>query len=146
MRVALRSSFYVITQFVAAAALVVSVDVHAMNPAAIVLILAGLILGVMAVTAVRLSQLSIRPEVWSSARLITSGPYRWIRHPMYTGLMLLTAGFTTCPFHAWKLGVWSVLLTVLWFKSTYEERLLVDRFPEYEEYRSRTARFIPFII
>jgi len=112
----------------------------------IAMILAGFVLGIAAIASIRWSQLSVLPDVGQSARLVTSGPYRWIRHPMYMGLMLLTAGCMVSPFDAWKLGVWLLLLGVLWCKSTYEERLLTRRFPDYAQYRSKTTRFVPFVI
>lgn len=141
-----RSWIYVVAQFISAAALVLAVRVEAATSTSIVVILAGVVLGISAIASIRLSQLSVLPEIRNQASLVTTGPYRWIRHPMYTGLMLLTAGCVSSPLDSWKLPVWLVLVAVLWGKSTYEEGLLCQRFPEYEEYRRRTKRFIPWFI
>lgn len=77
-------------------------------------------------------------------RLITSGPYRWIRHPLYTfgalfivALTLLTA--------IWWLGLTLLpgLLALFW-RVRYEEANLIARFgDEYRAYMRRTGRFLP---
>jgi protein-S-isoprenylcysteine O-methyltransferase Ste14 len=79
------------------------------------------------------------------ASLAESGPYRLARHPMYGGAILLFGGL------ALQFGITALVLTgalaVLWrAKSGVEERFLVARFPEYDEYRARTPRrFWPWI-
>jgi protein-S-isoprenylcysteine O-methyltransferase Ste14 len=79
--------------------------------------------------------------------LIQTGPYRWVRHPIYTSMlgMLLSAGFA---------GTWWPLLVggVLFFlagteiRIRSEERLLAERFPDsFADYRSRVGALLPFI-
>jgi len=78
--------------------------------------------------------------------LVTSGCYRWIRHPIYTGSLLALAGLFLV-FRSWLivLGLPLYLIGTLW-RMTDEERLLADAFgQEYEQYRARTWRLLPFI-
>ena len=77
------------------------------------------------------------------ATRVEAGPYRFARHPMYGGGVLLFAGVSLA-FSVTALAL-TVALAVLWRgKSAVEERLLVARFPEYEDYRNRTPRrFLP---
>jgi protein-S-isoprenylcysteine O-methyltransferase Ste14 len=139
------SILYVALQFAFSAALVLSVEWEAFTlPVAIVFGLGGLV-GVFAVLAVRPHRVSIVPEVRAGANLIMVGPYRWIRHPMYSGLALLTLGFVFTEFHWWKLITWLALIVILRLKSGFEERLLVERFPEYATYQTTTKRFLPYI-
>jgi protein-S-isoprenylcysteine O-methyltransferase Ste14 len=77
--------------------------------------------------------------------LIRSGPYRVVRHPIYTGLLLALAG-TAAAIGEWRglLAVGCAVIGLLW-KIRVEDILMADSFPEYAEYRSRTAALIPFI-
>lgn len=79
--------------------------------------------------------------------LVRSGPYRLLRHPSYTGLVLIGAGIAVC-FGSWLaalLGV-GLLFVVLAARASGEERLLTRAFgSSYEEYRKRTWRLVPYI-
>ena len=79
------------------------------------------------------------------ASRVEAGPYRFARHPMYGGGILLFAGISL--WFSITALVLTGALAVLWRgKSAVEERLLVARFPEYEAYRERTPRrFLPGI-
>lgn len=79
-----------------------------------------------------------------NATLVTSGPYRWVRHPFYTmtfggiiALSLLTAN--------WFLGLMTLLmLSVIIKRTDTEEAKLIERFGEaYRQYMRRTGRFLP---
>ena len=78
--------------------------------------------------------------------LITTGCYRWLRHPIYTGSLLAFAGF----FLVFRSQVIVVALPAylagtLW-RIADEERLLAEVFGQrYEQYRARTWRLIPFV-
>ena len=79
--------------------------------------------------------------------LITSGPYRFVRHPIYTGLLLALAG-TALARGEWR-GVVAVALAFVafWRKLRIEERWMREQFGEaYEEYRGRVAALIPFVL
>ncbi len=78
--------------------------------------------------------------------LIERGPYRFVRHPIYTGMLLMVAGTATA------LASWSALLSVVicflghWWKLKREEALLTKHFPDtYPRYKLRTKALIPFI-
>ncbi len=85
----------------------------------------------------------IRPEPLPTARLITTGPYRYMRHPMYITLLLATLALVSEAPNTVDWTLWGALLVVLNFKASLEERLLEARWPEYAKYRSHTRRFIP---
>lgn len=85
------------------------------------------------------------PEVLPGMTLKTSGPYRLIRHPMYTSLLILGAVWIINDFSVFRFIIFIVLLIDLLFKMHYEEKLLLGKFPEYAEYKKHTKRIIPFI-
>lgn len=75
--------------------------------------------------------------------LITGGPYRWIRHPMYSAVMLGMGGVALRSGSWWAVTAWVGLVTLFAFKSRWEERHLVAEFPGYDEYRQQTGSFVP---
>lgn len=104
----------------------------------------GVALGVWAVLLMR-RRLRATPEPAPDGALITHGPYRWIRHPMYSGLLLATLALLLDDPSRWRAASWGLLALVLAIKLNYEERLLADRFPAYRAYRDRTKRLLPFV-
>lgn len=78
--------------------------------------------------------------------LITSGPYRLIRHPIYSGLLLAMLG-TALVINPTGLIVAAALGAYFYYSATVEERNLVLAFPAaYPEYRTRTKKLIPFVL
>ena len=107
--------------------------------------LSGILLGTWAVLTMKLKRVNVFPEVKSESHLVTNGPYRWIRHPMYTALLLIMLALVCESFSYWR-GFWWILLSVdLVVKLFYEETLLMEFFHDYEAYRFRTWRLVPWI-
>ena len=81
--------------------------------------------------------LSPFPRPRRDAELVTRGPFRYLRHPIYVGGVLFAAGLSLV-FSIYGL-VPTAVLAVFWLaKARLEERHLVARFPEYADYRRRT--------
>lgn len=102
-------------------------------------------LGVWAALTMGIGCFGISPELVTRARLVTSGPYQWIRHPMYTAVLLFFGVSVWGNFSWWRLAVFAVLLGNLLAKLHYEESLLLKHFQGYAEYRKQTKRIIPFL-
>ena len=88
-------------------------------------------------------QLSPYPVPTANARLLTSGPFRYLRHPIYTGILLLLLGYALWSAHPGRLGVTILLAILFWFKAAYEEAQLLRVFPEYAAYCRQAGRLWP---
>ena len=79
--------------------------------------------------------------------LIRSGPYRLLRHPSYTGLLLTFLGFALALGSAWSLLLIAVVVTsALVWRIRVEEAVLRSAFPEaYPAYARETKRLVPFL-
>lgn len=85
-------------------------------------------------------------QVESEQRVIATGPYAVVRHPMYSGALLLFVGIPLALGSAWGMALVVPALFLLAWRLTDEERLLVDSLPGYAEYRTKTRfRLIPFL-
>ena len=140
----LKGSLLVAAQFSLVLYLIVTGPVLAQAPAPLLFLLAGMALGVWAVIAMAPHGIRAAPEP-KAAQLTQTGPYRWIRHPMYTALLLMCVGWLLGDLTATRAVVFTLLCTVLLLKLRYEERLLCAHFAGYEEYRKTTAALIPCI-
>ena len=85
------------------------------------------------------------PRPREGGELVTEGPYRWARHPIYGGGILFFLGWALYSGPPALLGL--AALALVWTgKSKLEERLMAERYPDYERYRQETPRrFVPFI-
>ncbi|MCX6997835.1 MAG: isoprenylcysteine carboxylmethyltransferase family protein [Kiritimatiellaeota bacterium] len=113
------------------------------QPAGVGLVVGGGLLGLWALTVNRPGNFRIVPDLKPGAHLVQTGPYRWIRHPMYTAVLLLTLGGLLCQWAPLRMLAWLALGAVLYAKAAREERLLTARFPGYAAYQARTRRFLP---
>jgi protein-S-isoprenylcysteine O-methyltransferase Ste14 len=105
----------------------------------------GVILMVWAIWTMKLNNLNISPDLKNNSILVLSGPYKLIRHPMYTSVLLVTLMLVINHVTLWRVGFWLVLIVDLNCKFRYEERLLLAKYPEYSDYMIKTKRLIPFI-
>jgi protein-S-isoprenylcysteine O-methyltransferase Ste14 len=91
---------------------------------------------------------------WSSSvalkaehRLITIGPYAWLRHPIYSGLLLAMLGTAIAGNQVRMYIAVPVAFCAFWYKSRLEERLLLQAMgARYQQYQQRTRAMIPGVL
>lgn len=79
----------------------------------------------------------------ADGQLVTTGVYALVRHPIYSGLLVLGIGLVVIGASWLHLLAWVALLSVLMTKSRFEERMLVDQYPDYAAYAARVGRLVP---
>jgi protein-S-isoprenylcysteine O-methyltransferase Ste14 len=79
--------------------------------------------------------------------LIVRGPYRYVRHPIYSGFILMAIGGVLLWGTTLALAMLIALPVLLWFKLSQEERLLTAHFPDaYSRYQHRVKALVPFLV
>jgi protein-S-isoprenylcysteine O-methyltransferase Ste14 len=85
------------------------------------------------------------PYPKDGAALVQTGAFALVRHPMYSGGLVLGLGWALCV-QGWLTLVYAAALFVLLeVKSRREEKWLTERFPAYATYQKRTRKLIPFV-
>lgn len=107
------------------------------------LIGAGAILAIRGLADLR-ENLTPLPYPRTENRLVETGAYRLVRHPIYGGLILGAAGWGLLTASPAALAGTAVLAAFFDLKSRREEAWLVARHPDYPAYRARTRRFLPW--
>lgn len=84
------------------------------------------------------------PSPRNGATLLTSGLYRHVRHPVYSGLLVWAFGIAIAAASVLHFVLFALLWVFLTAKATQEERMLNQKFGNYAEYAARTPRFFPY--
>ncbi|QAA81114.1 isoprenylcysteine carboxylmethyltransferase family protein [Aequorivita sp. H23M31] len=105
-----------------------------------------LILGALT-TLIAVLQLNVHlspfPSPLPGSRLIMKGVYKHIRHPIYTGILMAFFGFAIIADSGYKLIITLLLFVLFNLKTLYEEKQLMEMFPDYSKYKQRSGRFFP---
>lgn len=136
--------FYVITQFICMGLILLPFG-PIRHPYGLLVSLLGLALAWAAIHQIGLGRFNIRPIPKENSVLITDGVYSYIRHPMYSSVLLSMSGIVIMYWHMANTVIYAALLINLLAKLHYEERLWLQRDPQYRSYCRRTKRLIPFI-
>lgn len=107
--------------------------------------ISGILLAIWAILVMSKSKLNIAPLPRSDTKMITSGPYKLIRHPMYLSLVLSLTPLLISYYSTVNALILLTLFTNLVFKILFEESVLNEYFDEYRDYTLNTKRIIPFI-
>ena len=133
----------VAAQFVLIAWLIWPMTPQLWSLPALLLVVGAAGLGLWTLFHNRPGNFNIRPEPKASGRLVTSGPYRFLRNPMYSALLLFAAAEVVAYADPWKFLCWLALALVLLGKAMLEERGLREKHAGYADYARRVRRFIP---
>ena len=91
------------------------------------------------------SAIQVNPSPKAGASLVTTGIYRWFRHPIYTAIVFLVTGlFLRTPTIAVACAT-AIVVVYLAIKIRFEEKMLLASYPEYSEYRHRAWGLVPWL-
>jgi protein-S-isoprenylcysteine O-methyltransferase Ste14 len=103
------------------------------------LLVAGMVCAVVALLTLGRS-FGILPE---ARGLVTTGPYRYVRHPLYTAEAIAALGLLLPVLSPLSLAIYGALLALQALRARYEEEVLRAAYPQYDAYRRTTWRFVP---
>ena len=106
------------------------------------LLACGMIWALYSLTYLR-NRFSIVPE---ARGLVTTGPYHFVRHPIYLGEIIAGFGLVLPTVLSLHLLVFGIFLGAQVARTYFEERMMRTVYPTYEAYARRTRRLIPFIV
>ena len=109
-----------------------------------ILVVAGGLLALVALFQLN-DKISPFPSPKQNSELRTSAAFSISRHPIYTGIILVAIGVAVYLGSGYKIFVSIVLFALFFLKSQYEEQKLIEMFPDYKLYRTKTGRFFPKI-
>ena len=76
-------------------------------------------------------------------QVVDRGPYRWVRHPLYTGEIASSLGLALTAGSPWALAVWLAFCGLQAYRALREEQVLLRTLPGYRSYRARTSALFP---
>jgi protein-S-isoprenylcysteine O-methyltransferase Ste14 len=106
-----------------------------------VLIIAGTAGALVAVSRLGES-FSVMPE---ARKLVTSGPYALVRHPLYAAELVGVAGLVLQFQQPWAVLLGMSVFAFQYWRTVFEESVLSQAYPDYAAYRARTWRFVPYL-
>ncbi len=112
----------------------------------VAIFIVGAIVGLWALTHNQLGNFNIQPKLREGSKLITTGIYAWVRHPMYTSVIVMMLGFLVSTVTKIEIFLWLMLIIVLLLKAKKEESLWLEHDEAYESYKKSTKLFIPYIL
>ena len=112
------------------------------RPFSNVLCAVGILMMLLAFISLR-KVIQIAPAPREDGYLVTSGVYRWLRHPIYTAIVILVIGLFLRKPTAIVAAATVLVILFLVVKARFEERLLAERYPDYVAYKTETFGVIP---
>lgn len=106
---------------------------------------AGFLLGLWSFYNMGSKNFSPFPQPRKNGQIVQGGPYKFIRHPMYTGLLFIALTLFLSALNFTNFLIFALFTYILEQKASLEEKLLTKMHSQYQNYVKDTKRFLPFI-
>ena len=146
MKESLYAKSLVAIQFVSMGAMLLLSRGIFYNALALSIFIVGLGIGLWALMHNKLGNFNIQPKLKENAKLITTGIYQYIRHPMYFSVFVMMLGLLIATPTLYEIFFFILLLVALYLKAKKEEALWIEENADYVAYKQRTKYFIPFVL
>lgn len=140
------SAILVTLQFIFITLLLLEHGLHVPSFFSFFILFLGCIFGIYTLQHNQLGNFNITPEIKQNASLITTGAYRYIRHPMYFSVLLMMLGIVVSKPTILSFLIYALLIITLFLKAKKEEMLWMEHSCEYKTYMQHTKKIIPFIL
>ena len=94
---------------------------------------------------IKFDRFSLLSQSTKKTRLVPKGPYVYVRHPIYTSLIILSSTWVYSLITIPRIFVWGVLMVTVFLTINYYESVLSKKLGDFGLYKQRTYRIIPFI-
>ena len=121
----------------------INFDYTVKNTGLILVILGSILLIISVITLNK--NLSPFPAPKANGELIEKGPYKYVRHPIYTSVLCCLLGYAFYTNSIYKISVTLLVFVLFLIKYKYEEARLLNTFKDYTNYKKRTGAFLPKI-
>lgn len=112
---------------------------------ALVILGVAVLLGLWAIWVFRHTRINIFPYLPKGAQIIQAGPYKYVRHPMYTAVMFFGLAYFVAQSNWYYIAYFFMLLFIVILKIRFEERQLIKYADEYEKKFFSTYRLFPCV-
>jgi protein-S-isoprenylcysteine O-methyltransferase Ste14 len=142
----INSKFLVLVQFISIGVILYPKKTVTLMPFWWILLLIATVTVLWIFTHNKIGNFNIVPEIKDEAKLIVTGPYKFVRHPMYSSLILFMLGVVLWHFNWINLLALTIMSIAVILKAFKEEKLWHVNDATYEAYKKRTTMIIPFLL
>lgn len=145
MKNSIKSIFLDVIQFMSIIFFIISGPLFSSNPFVFFFQVTAIVIISLGVWEMRQNKFYRIPDIGRQEKLVTSGIYKYIRHPMYLSQLLFIGALLLNFFSYTRLIVFIFLAIDFVLKMKYEETLLEKYFKEYKTYKKHSYKLIPLI-
>ncbi len=142
-----KSIDYLLNSIIAVCALIIVMTamLGLFNPVTILLLVLGIYLLLWSAWTMTYGKFRISEDISRKTRLMAKGPYRYIRNPIYSSLILITLSLILTDLNTLRVVVWLIMVGVTMLSIDRTEKRLAKELSDYSLYKQRTKRIIPYI-